>query len=84
MEYQDIVNVTIGTVLSVLGWFARQLWDAVQNLKEDMKHLEVDLPTNYARKVDLDARLDKVDGMLNRIYGKLENKVDKWLLRFCH
>ena len=77
MEYQDIVNVTIGTVLSVLGWFARQLWDAVQNLKEDMKHLEVDLPTNYARKVDLDARLDKVDGMLNRIYDKLENKVDK-------
>jgi len=77
MEFQDIVNVIIGSVLSVLGWFARQLWDAVQTLKKDMKDLEVDLPTNYVRKVDLDARFDKFETMLNRIYDKLENKVDK-------
>jgi hypothetical protein len=77
MDAQDIINVVIGSVLSVLGWFARQLWDAVQTLKKDMKDLEVDLPTNYVRKVDLDARFDKFESMLNRIYDKLENKVDK-------
>ena len=77
MDSQDIINVVIGSVLSVLGWFARQLWDAVQTLKKDMKDLEVDLPTNYVRKVDLDARFDKFESMLNRIYDKLENKVDK-------
>jgi len=77
MEFQDIVNVIIGSVLSVLGWFARQLWDAVQELKHDMKDLEVDLPTHYVRKEDLDARFDKFEAMLTRIYDKLENKVDK-------
>lgn len=77
MDFQDVVNVVIGTLLSVLGWFARQLWDAVQTLKEDMKNLEVDLPTSYVRKVDLDARFDKVETMLNRIYDKLEKKADK-------
>lgn len=77
MEFQQVINIVIGTVLSVLGWFARQLWDAVQALKKDMKDLEVDLPTNYVRKVDLDARFDKFENMLNRIYDKLENKVDK-------
>ena len=77
MEFQDIVNVIIGSVLSVLGWFARQLWDAVQELKHDMKTLEVDLPTHYVRKEDLDARFDKFENMLTRIYDKLENKVDK-------
>ena len=77
MEFQDVVNVVIGTLLSVLGWFARQLWDAVQKLKEDMKNLEVDLPSHYVRKEDLDARFDKFESMLNRIYDKLENKVDK-------
>lgn len=77
MEFQQVINIVIGTVLSVLGWFARQLWDAVQTLKKDMKDLEVDLPTNYVRKVDLDARFDKFENMLNRIYDKLENKVDK-------
>ena len=77
MEFQDIINVIIGSVLSVLGWFARQLWDAVQELKHDMKDLEVDLPTHYVRKEDLDARFDKFENMLTRIYDKLENKVDK-------
>lgn len=77
MDFQDIVNVIIGSVLSVLGWFARQLWDAVQELKHDMKDLEVNLPTHYVRKEDLDARFDKFESMLNRIYDKLENKVDK-------
>jgi len=77
MDFQDIVNVIIGSVLSVLGWFARQLWDAVQELKHDMKDLEVDLPTHYVRKEDLDARFDKFEAMLTRIYDKLENKVDK-------
>ena len=77
MEFQDVVNVVIGTLLSVLGWFARQLWDAVQKLKEDMKNLEVDLPSHYVRKEELDARFDKFEAMLHRIYDQLENKVDK-------
>lgn len=77
MEFQVILNVIIGSVLSVLGWFARQLWDAVQQLKEDMKNLEVDLPSNYVRKDYLEARFDKFEAMLTRIYDKLENKVDK-------
>lgn len=77
MEFQDLINIVIGTLLSVLGWFARQLWDAVQNLKEDMKNLEVDLPSHYVRKEDLESRFDKFEAMLNRIYDKLENKVDK-------
>ena len=77
MEFQEILNIIIGTILSVLGWFARQLWDAVQELKHDMKDLEVNLPTHYVRKEDLDARFDKFESMLTRIYDKLENKVDK-------
>jgi uncharacterized membrane protein YqjE len=27
MESQSLINIVIGTVLSVLGWFARQLWE---------------------------------------------------------
>lgn len=77
MEFQDIINLIIGTVLSVLGWFARQLWDAVQNLKADMKQIEVDLPTHYVRKEDLEARLDRMEASLNRIFEKLDHKADK-------
>ena len=77
MNDQTIINLVIGVVLSVLGWFARQLWDAVQTLKNDMKELEVELPTHYLRKDEFESRLDKIETMLERIFDKLDNKVDK-------
>jgi len=77
MDDQAIINLIVGAVLSVLGWFARQLWDAVQDLKKDVKQIEVDLPTHYVRKEDLEARLDRMEASLNRIFEKLDNKADK-------
>jgi hypothetical protein len=77
MNDQQIINIIIGVVLSVLGWFARQLWDAVQDLKKDVKQIEVDLPTHYVRKEDLDVRLDRLETVLNRIFEKLDHKADK-------
>jgi len=74
---QGIINLIIGAILSVLGWFARQLWDAVQDLKADMKQIEVDLPTHYVRKEDLESRLDRIEASLNRIFEKLDHKADK-------
>ena len=77
MDNQEIINV-IGGILSVIvGWLGRELWDAVQKLKNDMKDLEVNLPTNYVRKDDMEARFDKLEAMLNRLFEKLDNKVDK-------
>ena len=77
MTDQGIINIIIGIVLSVLGWFARQLWDAVQTLKNDMKELEVDLPTYYLRKDEFESKLDKIEAMLERIFDKLDHKADK-------
>jgi len=77
MEDQQIINLIIGAVLSVLGWFARQLWDAVQDLKRDITKIEVDLPTHYVRKDELEQRFDKIEVMLNRIFEKLDHKADK-------
>ena len=77
MEIQTLFNIIIGGVLSVIGWFARQLWDAVQNMKEDIKAIEIDLPTHYVRKDELKERFDKLESMLGRIFEKLDSKVDK-------
>lgn len=77
MDFQSILNIVVGTVLSVMGWFARQIWDAVQNLKDDMKQIEIDLPTHYARKDELKERFDKIESMLNRMLEKIDAKADK-------
>ena len=62
---------------TLIGWFARQLWDAVQQLKQDMKDLEVDLPTHYLRRDEFESKLDKIEAMLERIFDKLDAKADK-------
>ena len=77
MEFQHLIDTAIGVALTVFGWFANQLWNAVSELKKDLKKIEVELPTSYVRKEDLENRLDKFEVMLSKIYDKLDTKVDK-------
>jgi chaperonin cofactor prefoldin len=77
MDMNLIINIVLGVALSVGGWFVRQMWDAVQNLKSDIQRIEVELPTSYVRKSDLDARLDKIDDTLEKIFDRLNSKADK-------
>jgi hypothetical protein len=77
MEFQYFVNLAVGATLSVLGWFARQLWSAVQDLKKDLTAVEIALPTHYVRKEELETRLDKLENLMNRIYEKLDSKADR-------
>ena len=43
----------------------------------NIKKIEVDLPTNYVRKVDIEARFDKLEIILSKIFDKLDAKADK-------
>lgn len=74
---QDFFNIVLGSGMAVLGWFGKTLWEALQNLKKDINNIEVELPTYYVRKDELDARLDKLEVLLSKIYDKLETKADK-------
>jgi chaperonin cofactor prefoldin len=77
MEWQTLFNLLAGSILAVTGWFARQIWDSVQDLKNDIHQIEVDLPTYYVKRVDIDTRFDKLENILERIFDRLEQKADK-------
>jgi len=77
MDMQSLLNMILGAALAIGGWFVRQMWDAVRTLKEDIQKIEVDLPTNYVQKKDLDTRLDRIDDMLDKLFEKLDKKLDK-------
>jgi len=77
MDWQLLFNLIGTAVMATIGWFARQLWDSVQDLKEDIKNIQVDLPTNYVRKVDIEAQFNKLEASLQRILDKLDQKADK-------
>ena len=77
MDMQHVLNFAIGGTLAAFGWFARQLWDAVAALREDIRLIERDLPVNYVRKDDFVDAMRRVEDMLGKIFDKLDGKVDK-------
>lgn len=71
------MNFILPTICAVLGWFCRELWTAVQELKADLAKLREELPTHYVTKDDFNDRWYEVLKALHRIEDKLDKKVDK-------
>jgi hypothetical protein len=77
MDSQHLINTALGLGFSVLGWFARELWSAVKELKADLSKLREDLPKTYVAKDDYRDDLNEIKSMLGKIFDKLDNKQDK-------
>ena len=77
MDPQSLINLAAGLAIAIGGWFARQVWDSVQRLKEDLHEIEVDLPKSYVTKDDFNQTMKHIENMVQRIYDKLDGKADK-------
>ena len=81
MDPQSIYNIGIGAIVAGIGWFARELWGAVAELRKDVKQIEVDLPTHYMRRDEFREGLAEIKIILNEIFRKIDDlrdrKVDK-------
>lgn len=77
MENQQLINMFLGIGMTVVGWFARELWAAVKELKTDLAKLREDLPKNYVLRDDYREDIRGIKEMLAKIFDKLENKADK-------
>jgi hypothetical protein len=84
MDWQIIINIGAGGLLTIGGWFARQLWDSVKELRKEMSDMRLHVSDNYVKKsevegfrLDMDKRFDRIEMLLDKLYEKLDNKVDK-------
>jgi hypothetical protein len=73
MPSQEIINLVGAAAFSLIGWVARELWTAVKDLRKDIHKIEVALPRDYVRRDDL----AEIKEMIQKIWGKLEEKADK-------
>ena len=74
---QTLVNLALGGASTILGWFLREMWTAVKELKSDLAKLREELPHDYCLKIDLDKRFDRMESTLDKIWAKLDSKADK-------
>lgn len=77
MDITQIFVAGLGLGFAVLGWFARELWSAVQNLRKDLSDLQVRIATDYVRYDRLAEALQPIKDALEEIKATLSKKVDK-------
>jgi DNA integrity scanning protein DisA with diadenylate cyclase activity len=77
MDFQTVINVGAGSALAVMGWFARELWGAVKELRTDLSRLREELARDYISKDDFKDAMREIRDVLERIETKLDRKQDK-------
>ena len=77
MEYQSLINTGAGIAFTVAGWFAREMWTAVKELKSDLAKLREELPKTYVTRDDNREDIREIKEMLGKIFDKLDGKADK-------
>lgn len=77
MDWQLIINITTGVGLSIIGWFARMLWEADKELRVDLARLREELPQTYVTKNDYREDIRDLKTLLQHISDKLDGKADK-------
>jgi DNA integrity scanning protein DisA with diadenylate cyclase activity len=77
MDNQSILNILLSSSSLVLGWFLREMWAAVKELKSDLAKLREELPKDYVARDDYRQDIREVKEMLNKLFDRLDNKADK-------
>lgn len=74
---QSFINWLFATAGAAVGWILKIIWDAITDLKKDMKALNKEVNEDFVRKEDYRVDIAEMKQMLVRIFDKLDNKVDK-------
>jgi len=85
---QTIFNWVVAFAGACGGWVLKIIWDAITNLKDDIRQIERDLPEVYVRrddfkeavkelKTDMKEGFNKVDATLALLFKKLDSKEPK-------
>jgi len=77
MEFQTILNIILGSLTGILGWFAREMYSAVQTLKDDLYKFREEVAKEYIPKNEFNLFKEELFQTLRRIEDKIEKKSDK-------
>ena len=79
-----VANVVGWAIASLLGWLVKGLFDRLRELETENKNqtaaiakIREEMPTNYARRDDLNDALDKIFDAIRRIEDNLNLKMDR-------
>lgn len=85
---QTVFNWAVAVAGALGGWILKVIWDAILELKKDLKQMDTKMHEDFVRrddfkdavkeiKEDMKSGFAKTDNMLGLIFKKLESKEDK-------
>lgn len=74
MDTQSLLNLTFSSAGLILGWFLRELWAAVKELKGDLAKLREELPKEYVTKDDYRQDIKELKDMIAKLFDILEKR----------
>jgi inhibitor of KinA sporulation pathway (predicted exonuclease) len=79
---QTLINWVFAGGGAAFGWVLKVIWDAIKELKADMKQIERDLPEIYVRKDDFKAAMIDIKDDFKELKHDMKdgfNKIDSTL-----
>ena len=88
MDSQNIFDWMIGIGGAVIGWMLKVIWEAIRDVRAELKDLDKQMHDDFVRrddfkeaireiKDDMREGFNKVDRTLGLIFKKLENRDNK-------
>lgn len=69
---QTLINWLFGGFGAAVGWVLKVIWDAIKELKADMKQIERDLPEVYVRKDDFRASVKDMQDDIREVKSDMK------------
>jgi len=73
METQSLFNIIVGVAAFFGGWVLNNITRSIERLDVDVRNM----PLTYVTKNDYHRDIDEIKTMLNKIFEKIDGKVDK-------
>jgi hypothetical protein len=73
MEMQALFNIVVGIAGLFGGWILNNISRTLQMLDKDVRNM----PLTYVTQVHYQRDIDEIKGMLDKIFNKLDEKMDK-------
>ena len=77
LDFQTVINLGFSALMAVGGWFAREIWTAVKDVRQDVSKLREELPKTYITRDDFKDGINELKQLLIAINTKLDRKEDK-------
>lgn len=77
MDGQYIFNAAVALCGALGGWMLKLIWDAIRDLKTELRDLNKEVHEDFARRDDFKEAVTEIKEMLGKIFDKLDAKADK-------